>query len=94
MGGTSRAKRGRCMHMPSESDDNMEKEVSTSSVEIVPSKFCYVDHPFHHPSRTEENAEFAEDIETDSSESATSESHSDSSETEADIEEVIAAFSG
>lgn len=82
------------MHMPSESDDTMEKEVSTSWMEIVPSKYRDVDPPFHLPSRTEENAEFTEDVESDSSESDTSESHSDSSETEADIEEVIAAFSG
>lgn len=70
MGSVFRAKRSRCVYLPSESDDRLEyKEIPPSEMEMSPSQFGDSNNHPHPSSLTEENtSEFMEGSESDSSE--------------------------
>ncbi|WKA06257.1 hypothetical protein VitviT2T_024166 [Vitis vinifera] len=70
MGSVFRAKRSRCVYLPSESDDRLEyKEIPPSEMELSPSQFGDSNNHPHPSSLTEENtSEFMEGSESDSSE--------------------------
>lgn len=70
MGSVFRAKRSKCVYLPSESDGGLEhKEISPSGIEISPSQIGDCNNHPHPGSLTEENtSELMEDSESDSSE--------------------------
>lgn len=84
MGSVFRAKRSRCVYLPSESDDRLEyKEIPPSEMEMSPSQFGDSNNHPHPSSLTEENtSEFMEG------------SESDSSETEADTDAEMTELAG
>ncbi|GMI85411.1 PWWP-DOMAIN INTERACTOR OF POLYCOMBS1, PRO-TRP-PRO-TRP protein 1 [Hibiscus trionum] len=96
--GILRAKRSRCMYLPSESFDALNyKEIPQNQIDMSPSHFLECDsYPFHRLLNEDDASEFLEDVESGSSESTSSESESesDSSETEPDMDEDINSQSG
>ncbi|GLT87273.1 hypothetical protein SLE2022_053640 [Rubroshorea leprosula] len=97
MGGIFRAKRSRCMHLPSEPGDGLDYKEMHPNHEMSTSRFRESDsYPFVRHLIEDNSSEFMEDVESGSSESTSSEleSESDSSQTEPDIDEEMASLSG
>ncbi|WCJ27944.1 Tudor/PWWP/MBT superfamily protein [Euphorbia peplus] len=91
-----RAKRSRCIYLPSESNDSLDdKELPANQKKMFHSELEDDDgHTHHHGSLNEQNSSsgFMEDVESDSSATESSDSESDSSETEPDMDDGANGF--
>ncbi|KAK7341230.1 hypothetical protein VNO80_24156 [Phaseolus coccineus] len=92
--GASRAKRSRCVYLPTESSDSLDYRETLPRVEMSPSQRRR-EFPYHGSMVGETGYTFMDDVESDSSETACtdSDSDSDSSETEPDLDEEMTIFS-
>ncbi|RDY09528.1 hypothetical protein CR513_06092, partial [Mucuna pruriens] len=90
--GASRAKRSRCMYFPAESSDSLDYRETLPRVEMSPSRHRR-EFPYHGSLVGETEYTFMDDVESDSSETASTDSDSDSSETEPDMDEEMTIFS-
>ncbi|KAK2425802.1 Tudor/PWWP/MBT superfamily protein [Trifolium repens] len=84
MGAAFRAKRSRCVYLPAESSDSLDYNENLSNIPITSSQLGG-EYPY--------GSSFAEESESDSSETASIDSESDSSETELDDDEEMTIFS-
>jgi hypothetical protein len=85
MGAAFRAKRSRCVYLPAESSDSLDYNETPSNIPMTSSQLG-VEYPY--------GSSFAEESESDSSETASINSESDSSETELDDDGETTIFSG
>ncbi|GAU51631.1 hypothetical protein TSUD_414550 [Trifolium subterraneum] len=84
MGAAFRAKRSRCVYLPAESSDSLDYNETPSNIPMTSSQLG-VEYPY--------GSSFAEESESDSSETASINSESDSSETELDDDGETTIFS-
>ncbi|XP_027355060.1 uncharacterized protein At1g51745-like isoform X2 [Abrus precatorius] len=92
VGGACRAKRSRCMYFPVESSDSLDYKETLAHVEMSSSQLRR-EFPYHGSLFGETESAFMDDVGSDSSETASTESDSDSSETEPDMDEEMTIFS-
>ncbi|XP_012574384.1 uncharacterized protein [Cicer arietinum] len=92
MGAAFRAKRSRCVYLPAESSDSLDYNETLTSVPIS-SSHLGGEYPYGSSLAEESESAFLNDVESDSSETASINSDSDSSETELDNDEEMTIFS-
>ncbi|XP_020214692.1 uncharacterized protein At1g51745 [Cajanus cajan] len=90
--GSSRAKRSRCVYFQPESSDSLDYRETLPRAEMSSSQ-RRKEFPYHGSLVGETEYTFMDDVESDSSETASTDSDSDSSETEPDLDEDMTIFS-
>ncbi|CAI8589411.1 unnamed protein product [Vicia faba] len=92
-GAAFRAKRSRCVYLPAESSDSLDYNETLTHVPVSSSQLGGGDYLYGSPFAEESESAFLNDVETDSSETASINSESDSSETELDNDEEMIIYS-
>ncbi|XP_058778396.1 uncharacterized protein LOC131652534 [Vicia villosa] len=91
-GAAFRAKRSRCVYLPAESSDSLDYNETLTHVPVSSSQLGG-DYLYGSPFAEESESAFLNDVESDSSETASIDSESDSSETELDNDEEMIIYS-
>lgn len=91
IGAAFRAKRSKCVYLPPESSDSLDYNETLAHVPISSQLGEYA---YGSSFAEESESAFLNDVESDSSETASIKSESDSSETELDNDEDMTIFSG
>ena len=88
-----RAKRSRYVYIPAESSDSLDNKETLTHVEMSSSQFGG-EFPYQGSLVGDTESAFMDDVESGSSETASTSSDSDSSETEPDMDEEMTILSG
>ncbi|KAF1861289.1 hypothetical protein Lal_00014015 [Lupinus albus] len=88
-----RAKKSRCVYLPSESSDSLDYKETLAHVDMS-SSLLVGEYPYRNLLADESESAFMDDVDSDSSETVSNDSKTDSSETELDKDEGMAIFSG
>ncbi|KAE9606502.1 putative PWWP domain-containing protein [Lupinus albus] len=87
-----RAKKSRCVYLPSESSDSLDYKETLAHVDMS-SSLLVGEYPYRNLLADESESAFMDDVDSDSSETVSNDSKTDSSETELDKDEGMAIFS-